>query len=89
MQHIHNGGIHMMKTNELSKAEAIIVTQSLLNTLKKVAPHKIKNYINGEQYQQFMNAMMEQAPQLSDTSEQDEIMKQLFNNMFDAIGIAR
>ncbi|HHB2481364.1 TPA: hypothetical protein ACORDH_002815 [Bacillus cereus] len=76
-----------MKTVEMSKAEAIMVTQSLLNTLKQVAPHKIKDYINADQFQQFQNAMVEQIPQLGSESEQDVVMKQLFNNMFDAIGI--
>lgn len=78
-----------MKTVEINKAEAIMITQSLLNTLKQVAPHKIKDYINGEQFQQFQDAMIEQIPQLGNEEEQDVVMKQLFNNMFDAIGIAR
>ncbi|EOO44228.1 hypothetical protein [Bacillus cereus] len=78
-----------MKTVEINKAEAIMITQSLLNTLKQVAPHKIKDYINGEQFQQFQDAMIEQIPQLGNEEEQDVVMKQIFNNMFDAIGIAR
>ncbi|MEK4605358.1 hypothetical protein MHH42_31390 [Bacillus sp. FSL L8-0099] len=78
-----------MKTFEINKAEAIIITQSLLNTLKQVAPHKIKDYINGEQFQEFQDAMIEQKLQLGNEEEQDVVMKRLFNNMFDAIGIAR
>lgn len=89
LQHIHNGGIYIMKTFEINKAEAIIITQSLLNTLKQVAPHKIKDYINGEQFQEFQDAMIEQKLQLGNEEEQDVVMKRLFNNMFDAIGIAR
>ncbi|MGE6347892.1 hypothetical protein ACQKIY_25540 [Bacillus mycoides] len=89
LQNVHNGGVHTMNTVEISRAEAIMVTQSLLNTLKNVAPHKIKEYINIEQYQQFQNAMAEQIPQSGSEEEQDVVMKQLFNKMFDAIGIAR
>lgn len=78
-----------MKTVELNKAEAIMITQSLLNTMKKTSPHKIKEYISIEQFQQFQDAMAEQIPQLGTEEEQDVVMKQLFNNMFDAIGISR
>lgn len=78
-----------MKTVEINKVEAIMITQSLLNTLKQVAPHKIKDYINAEQFQQFQDAMVGQIPQVGNNEEQDLVMKQLFNTMFDTIGIAR
>ncbi|WP_253621291.1 hypothetical protein [Bacillus sp. S0628] len=89
MQRIHNGGIYIMKTVEINKVEAIMITQSLLNTLKQVAPHKIKDYINAEQFQQFQDAMVEQIQQVGNEEEQDVVMKRLFNTMFDTIGIAR
>ncbi|MCP1324306.1 hypothetical protein NK267_23140 [Bacillus sp. S0628] len=66
-----------------------MITQSLLNTLKQVAPHKIKDYINAEQFQQFQDAMVEQIQQVGNEEEQDVVMKRLFNTMFDTIGIAR